>query len=126
MLLDIEMGTMDDVELAKRLRKGNDTVRIVFITGYADYIAEGYEVAALHYLMKPVKPEKLFDVLDRAAEKVRKNEKVLNLEIGGEMVRIPIYQIRYADVTGNYVTIYAASDHTVKMALGELEKLLDD
>ena len=63
------MGAMDGVELAKRLRKTNDTVQIVFITGYSDYIAEGYEVAALHYLMKPVKEDKLFSVLDRAVEK---------------------------------------------------------
>ncbi len=126
LLLDIEMGAMDGVELARRLRGENDTIQIVFITGYSDYISEGYEVAALHYLMKPVKQEKLFSVLDRAAEKLRKNEKVLNLEIGGEMVRIPVYQIRYADVMGNYVTIHAAADHTVKMTLGELEKQLDD
>ena len=126
LLLDIELGAMDGVELAKRLRKTNDTVQIVFITGYSDYIAEGYEVAALHYLMKPVKEDKLYSVLDRAVEKLRKNEKILNLENSGEMGRIPIYQIRYAYVMGNYVTIHANIDHTVKMTLMELEKLLDD
>lgn len=126
LLLDIEMGEMDGVTMAKRLRKSNDIVQIVFITGYSDYIAEGYEVAALHYLMKPVKEEKLAMVLVRAVEKIAKNEKVLNLETGGEIVRVPIYQIRYADVFGNYVTIHAASDITIKMTLGELEKSLDE
>lgn len=126
LLLDIEMGTMDGVTMAKQLRKSNDTVQIVFITGYSDYISEGYEVAALHYLMKPVKEEKLSSVLDRAAEKLVKNEKVLNFEISGEMVRVPIYQIRYADVLGNYVTIHGMSEVTVKMTLGELEKMLDE
>lgn len=126
LLLDIEMGEMDGVTMAKRIRRENDAVQIIFVTGYSDYIAEGYEVAALHYLMKPVKEEKLLNVLDRAVEKLRKNEKVLLLETGGEMVRIPIYQIRYADVMGNYVTVHAAHDHTVKMTLSELEKKLDD
>ena len=126
LLLDIEMGTMDGVTMAKKLRKENDTVQIVFITGYSDYILEGYEVAALHYLMKPVKEEKLCAVLDRAAQKLAKNEKVLNFEIGGEMIRVPIYQIRYADVFGNYVTIHASSDVTIKMTLSDLEKQLDE
>lgn len=126
LLLDIEMGAMDGVRMAKQLRKSNDTVQIVFITGYSDYISEGYEVAALHYLMKPVKEEKLCAVLDRAAEKLLKNEKVLNFEISGEMARVPIYQIRYADVSGNYVTIHAQFDVTVKMTLGELKKQLDE
>ena len=100
--------------------------QIIFITGYSDYIAEGYEVAALHYLMKPVKKEKLFSVLNRAADKVQKNETVLNLESGGEMVRIPIHQLRYADVMGNYVTLHAKEEYIVKMTLGELEKQLDE
>lgn len=126
LLLDIEMGEMDGVTMAKKLRKENDTVQIVFITGYSDYILEGYEVAALHYLMKPVKTEKLCAVLDRAAQKIAKNEKVLNFEVAGEMIRVPIYQIRYADVFGNYVTIHASSDVTVKMTLSELEKQLDE
>ncbi len=126
LLLDIEMGDMDGVTMAKKLRRDNDTVQIIFITGYSDYILEGYEVAALHYLMKPVREDKLFSVLDRAVEKLSKNEKVLNLKIGGEMLRIPVYQIRYADVFGNYVTIHASDDLTVKMTLSELEKELDD
>ena len=126
LLLDIEMGATDGVTLAKKLRQENDTVQIVFVTGYSDYISEGYEVAALHYLMKPVKEEKLFSVLDRAAVKLSKNEKVLNFEIGGEMVRVPVYQIRYAEVFGNYVTVHALDDLTVRMTLGDLEKELDD
>ena len=126
LLLDIEMGTIDGVTMAKKLRQENDTVQIVFVTGYSDYISEGYEVAALHYLMKPVKEEKLFSVLDRAVVKLSKNEKVLHFEIGGEMVRVPVYQIRYAGVFGNYVTIHALDDLTVKMTLGDLEKELDD
>ena len=126
LLLDIEMGHMDGVTMAKKLRRDNDTVQIVFITGYSDYISEGYELAALHYLMKPVKEDKLCSVLDRAAEKLSKNEKVLHFQIGGEMFRVPIHQIRYAEVTGNYVTIHAAQCLTVKMTLGRLEKELDD
>lgn len=72
LLLDIEMGGMDGVTLAKRLRQSNDTVQIIFITGYSDYIAEGYEVAALHYLVKPLDENKLFSVLDRAAKRTKR------------------------------------------------------
>lgn len=126
LLLDIEMGGMDGVTLAKRLRQSNETMQIVFITGYSDYIAEGYEVSALHYLMKPVREDKLFSVLDRAAEKLRKDEKLLRLELAGETVCIPVYSIRYADVQGNYVSIHANADYTAKMTLRELESSLDD
>ena len=126
LLLDIEMGAIDGVTMAKRVRKDNEAVQIVFITGYSDYIAEGYEVAALHYLMKPVNKDKLFAVLDRALEKRKQEERCLNLEAYGEMVRIPFYEIRYLDVHQNYVTIHAKSEYTVKRTLGDFEKELDD
>ena len=126
LLLDIEMGAMDGVTMAKRVRQDNEAVQIVFITGYSDYIAEGYEVAALHYLMKPVNREKLLTVLDRAMEKRKQEERCLNLEAYGEMVRIPFYEIRYLDVHQNYVTVHAKADYTVKRTLGDFEKELDE
>lgn len=101
-LLDIEMKGMDGVTLAKQVRRENEALQIIFITGYSDYIAEGYEVAALHYLMKPVKEDKFFSVMDRAVEKMNQNDRCLNLNQSGEMVRIPLYEIRYLDVQKNY------------------------
>ena len=126
LLLDIEMGAMDGVTMAKRVRRDNEAVQIVFITGYSDYIAEGYEVAALHYLMKPVSREKLMTVLDRALDKRKQQERCLILESTGELVRLPFYEIRWLDVHQNYVTVHAKSDHTVKRTLGDFEKELDD
>ena len=125
LLLDIEMGAMDGVTMAKQVRAHNETVQIVFITGYSDYIMEGYEVAALHYLMKPVNRQKLLTVLDRALEKRRQEERCLNLEAYGELVRLPFYEIRYLDVHQNYVTIHAKTDYTVKHTLADFEKELD-
>lgn len=126
LLLDIEMGAMDGVTMARNIRRENETIQIVFITGYSDYIAEGYEVAALHYLLKPVNQEKLFAVLDRATEKLRKNERCLNLQLSGELVRIPLREIRYLDVHQNYVTVHGKKDYTVKRSLGEFENQLGE
>jgi DNA-binding LytR/AlgR family response regulator len=125
-LLDIEMGRMDGVELARRLRQRNETMQLVFVTGYTDYIAQGYDVAALHYLVKPVGEEKLFAVLDRAVARLRKNEAVLTLETGDGLVRLPLRRIRYVDVQRNYVTVHADKDYTVKRSLGDLAACLDD
>lgn len=67
LLLDIQMKQMDGVTPAKSLRRKNSHIQIIFITGYAEFISEGYEVCALHYLIKPVSSEELYGVLDRAA-----------------------------------------------------------
>ena len=126
LLLDIEMGNMDGVTLARQIRKSNKSVQIVFITGYSDYIAEGYDVEALHYLMKPLKKEKLYDVLDRAVNKMMQNEKHLVLNTFDEMIRIPLHEIIYIDVDRNYVTVHSNKDYTVKKTLAEIEKEIDE
>lgn len=128
LLLDIEMDGMDGVTLAKTVRRENKTVQLIFVTGYSEYISEGYEVSALHYLMKPIRPDKLFAVLDRAAEQCMKNGRFLTLEQSGEMIRLPLYEIRYLEASQNYVTVHGEKGQTylVRRTLGELERELDD
>ena len=127
LLLDIEMGNMDGVALAKKIRQDNESVQMVFVTGFADYISEGYEVAALHYLMKPVKQDKLFAVLDRAIAVMQKTERVILLPVGGEMLRLPISQVQYVEAFSHTVAIITGTDTIqVKMPISEVEKLLGE
>ncbi len=127
LLLDVEMPGLSGVEVAKRLRREDRLAQIVFLTGYPDYIAEGYDVSALHYLLKPVDRQKLFSVLDRAAERLRRDGKSLLLELPEELVRVPLYEVEYLEVRGNYVTVHAGSGaYTVKKSLSSLERELDE
>ena len=125
LLLDIEMGSMDGVTLAKRVRREDQALQIIFITGYSDYLADGYDVSALHYLLKPVNQEKLSSVLDKGIEKLRQRGRLQNLELSGELVRIPLCEIRYLEVRQNYVTVHGKKDYTMKRPLRDFEKELD-
>ena len=127
LLLDIEMGAMDGITMAKKVRQDNESVQMVFITGFADYISEGYEVSALHYLMKPVKQDKLFAVLDRAVASLQKTERVILLPVGGEMLRLPVGQVQYVEAFSHTVSIVTVADTIrVKMPISEVERLLGD
>lgn len=119
-------GGMNGIELAAKIREYDHAVQIVFVTGYMDYIAEGYDVEALHYLLKPVTQERLVSVLDRAVRRAKGREKELCLHTAEGTVRIPAGSIRYLEVQRNYVTVHAEEPYTVKKTLGELEKELDE
>jgi DNA-binding LytR/AlgR family response regulator len=125
-LLDIEMPGMNGVELAKRLRERNKLIQIIFITGFSEYIAEGYEVAALHYLIKPISPKKLFSTLDRALEKQEIDGRKIVFKTSAETVQLLLYEIRYIEVMKNYITVYAEGSYTVKRTLKEIERELDE
>ncbi len=127
LLLDIEMPGLSGVELAKKLRQnGNRLLQIIFITAYSDYISEGYDVAATHYLLKPVDREKLFSVLSRAVEKIADDGKRLVLETPDETALVPICDIKFIEVIKNYVTVHAEREYTLKKPLKEIEHELDE
>lgn len=66
LFLDIEMGGINGMETARRIRTQDSRLVLVFVTGYADYVFDGYAVAALDYILKPCRDDRLRGVLQRA------------------------------------------------------------
>ena len=127
LLLDLEMGAINGVELAKTVRKENDAVQMVFITGFPDFIAEGYEVSALHYLMKPVDRDKLFSVLDRAAANLEKAERRLRVTFERRTDYVPFSKILYLEAQKQYVRIVTdGEEYRMKASLAETAAQLDE
>lgn len=125
LLLDVEMPGLSGVELAKKLRLSNRIIQIIFITAYSDYIAEGYEVAALHYLLKPVEPEKLFKTLERAEERVIRDCRSIAVETAEGTFVTPLHEIRYLEACKNYVTVHTEREYTVRRTLNDFSGGLD-
>lgn len=122
LLLDIEMRGINGMELAKKLRSAGDMLPIIFITGYSDYMADGYDVEALHYLLKPVETDKLFAVLDRyAARQGRSAEIILTTSEG--TCRAAADSIYYIEAFGRKTAVHLR-DKTVlncNMSISEFE-----
>lgn len=75
LFVDIQMPGLNGMELAGRIRQENRQVDIVFVTGITDYIQQGYEVEALHYLIKPVDEEKIGYCMERILAKYNEQKK---------------------------------------------------
>ena len=88
--------TGDGMETARRLRSADAGLQLVFVTGYADHVFDGYSVGALGYLMKPPKKEQLAQVLERAqAALVRDLDRAYICRSGDTHYRVPIAKILY-------------------------------
>lgn len=72
LLLDIQMSGEDGISLAKKIRKEDENIIIIFVTGLEEYIAEGYEVNAFNYLLKPINERKFYECLDKAKLRLSK------------------------------------------------------
>ncbi|KAJ50141.1 DNA-binding LytR/AlgR family response regulator [Clostridium tetanomorphum] len=64
--LDIDMVGIDGIETAKRIRKYDKTVKIIYITNFADYVNLAFQVHAFGYLNKPIKKEQIYTQLNEA------------------------------------------------------------
>ncbi|MDE7302078.1 MAG: LytTR family DNA-binding domain-containing protein [Oscillospiraceae bacterium] len=117
LLLDIEMSRMNGMELAKKLRGNGDMLPIVFITGYSEYMNEGYEVEALHYLLKPPAKDKLFAVLDRYVKRhTPESEIVLETEEG--VLHTSPDTITYCEAMGKKTHVHLSDGKTVLCGTG--------
>lgn len=68
--LDIQMPDLSGLEVARHLT-GPDAPAVVFVTAYVQHAVEAFEVAALDYLLKPIRRERLAEAVRRVAHEVR-------------------------------------------------------
>lgn len=107
LLLDVEMRGMSGIELAKKIRRENDRVEIIFVTSHFEFSGEGYEVDALHYLVKPVAQDKLMEVLSKAARRLAEEPASLTVACEGEIIRLFEADILYIEAFLHYIVIHA-------------------
>lgn len=122
-LLDIDLGggKLNGLELARKIRETDTRVELAFLTNYPDHVFEGYEVAALRYLMKPVTEENLFPLLNLALERIGRVSRYLMLEVDGEQRRVEEDSIFYLEARGHMVLLEtAAGPITLKTSLSAL------
>ena len=67
--LDIQIGSDDGIELARKLRFNHIELDIVFTTSHSDYAMQAYDVYPLDYMVKPISKKRLAQTITRAASK---------------------------------------------------------
>ena len=128
LLLDVEMKNISGIELAKQIRSMDHRVEIIFTTSHFELSGEGYEVDALHYLIKPIAETKLMEVLSKAARKLSVESPSLVIVCNGETVKILEPDILYIESFLHYVVVHTQStEYKLKENLSALKgKLSSD
>ena len=128
-LLDIQMPGLDGMVLAARLRELRDPPAIVFVTAHAEHAVRAFDVAALDYLTKPVRPERLQASLGRVQRWRQAQPRLQALDADvvvvqdrGRMLRCPVADVLYFKAEQKAVTLHTATEvHPVSESLTELE-----
>ena len=91
--LDIYMDGLSGMDAAKELRKTDTDCLLIFTTTSTDHALEGFQVRALHYLVKPFSEEELSGLLTEMLAKLPRPEPVLTVKVSGSDIRL-----RYRDI----------------------------
>lgn len=104
--LDIDMGQVNGIDLAKKLRQtGRDTV-LIFVTNLVEYSLEGYEVQAFRYLLKNELDTKLEPYVQQALSVCRKERELLRLNCDGEELDIPPKNLVYVETAARRLILH--------------------
>ncbi len=127
-ILDIQMGNMNGMELARKIREMDSKAAILFLTGVKDYALEGYEVGAVRYLLKPVREDEFFRIMDEVAEKEKETSvECFLLETGTTIQKLPFRDIWYVESQGHYLQMaYGDQKMQWKSSLGSVQALFED
>jgi DNA-binding LytR/AlgR family response regulator len=127
--LDIAMPLLDGMETAKKIRKQDTEIAIVFVTTLAQYAVNGYEVGASDFLVKPFEYTLFALKADRIfrGRKVRKGEEISLKTVEEGFVRLALSDILYVESDQHYNTFYCPrGKYVVRSSMKEVEKMLID
>ncbi|BDB00519.1 LytR/AlgR family response regulator transcription factor [Clostridium botulinum] len=122
--LDINMGKINGIEIAKKIREFDSVVEIIFVTKLVNYIHQAYEVRAYRYLLRPINYEIIKYVTLNCIKGIEA-QKNLVIKYKGEIIILNIDEITYIEVMQKMLTIHTKDkDYTFKMTLSKFEKEL--
>jgi two-component system, LytTR family, response regulator len=127
-LLDVEMPVSGGFALIDAVGAGA-MPDVVFVTAHAEHAARAFDVRAVDYLLKPVRPERLAEALARVRSRRAAPPPVverLAIRDGGRVTFVAVDDVERAEAAGNYVELHAAGrTFLMRETLSGLEQRLD-
>ena len=118
-LLDVIMPIVNGVEVAKEIRSFNPEAKIIFLTSSPEFAVESYSVNATDYILKPVKEDRFFSVLDNLLMDIQKPQEGLTIKTKNSINRILFSRLSYVEVMNKKVYFHL-SDNSIRVTTARL------
>lgn len=126
LIIDIDLGNENGIEIAKRIKSKYPTIKIIFITGFIDYSKNIFDADPTYFIVKPIQIENLTKALNTAIKSIEDDKpNILSLSSKGIVASINLKKIKYMESLKRQILIHE-TDNEIKIyyKLKELEKHL--
>ena len=114
-ILDVVMPEVSGIETGIRLRDYDDLGKIIYLTTSPDFAVDSYVAGAFYYLLKPVDPDQLYGVLDRAvAEISRRRARHIKIKTNKETAVLPFDDILYVELKRKSLFYHTVDGETLE------------
>ena len=110
LFLDIYMDGANGIEIAKEFRKSNKDCLLIFTTTSSDHALEGFQVRAMHYLVKPYSENDISALADEILSRIPDSGKYIDVKVNGSNIQIPFRKIIYAEHFSHMIHIHTAGE----------------
>ncbi len=125
LFLDVIMPDGNGINVAKEIRRYDNTVKIIFLTSSAEYAVESYTVGAYFYQIKPICEEKFFPLMDAVISECDKEQQdSLIVRCRGGIVRVCLEELEYCEVISHTLKFYMESGKVLESS-GSLDEVCD-
>lgn len=127
-ILDVMIGDKNGIEYAKSLRELGSHAVIAFISNFSQYAINGYSAHAVSYLLKPLKPEAIYSLLDETVSEtgILYGNRI-HVAQSGKDIFLPPNSIIYIEAFRNQVTVHMKDrEESFYVSMNTLEKQLSN
>ncbi|NMR31140.1 LytR/AlgR family response regulator transcription factor [Crystallibacter degradans] len=130
LFLDIHMPALSGLDIARVISRFSRPPAVVFVTADEDQALQAFELAAVDYLLKPVRPERLAESVRRICELIEDGDtkpEVITVDQGGITKMIRRDEIKYVQAQGDYARLHTAeASYLIRVPLNDLEQQWED
>ena len=125
LFVDIHMPALSGLDIARVISRFTNPPQIVFVTADEDQALEAFELAAVDYVLKPIRPQRLAESVRRICELVEDatvKPEMVTVDQGGITKLIERDSIAYVQASGDYARLHTPdASYLIRVPLNDLE-----